>query len=56
MPFTTLSIPSLSQLSPAGVQAFQDVARHERVIRISSGSGRYSVSYVQMVDGFSVEP
>ncbi|EFF0784911.1 DUF1076 domain-containing protein [Escherichia albertii] len=56
MPFTTLSIPSISQLSPAGVQALQSVARHERVIRISSGSGRYSVSYVQMVDGFSVEP
>ncbi|EEC7537002.1 T3SS effector protein NleG8, partial [Escherichia coli] len=27
MPVTTLSIPSISQLSPAGVQSLQDAAR-----------------------------
>ncbi|EEQ7158420.1 DUF1076 domain-containing protein, partial [Escherichia coli O157] len=53
---TTLSIPSISQLSPAGVQSLQDAARLESGIRISIGSGQYSVHYVQLLDGFSVEP
>ncbi|EJS1790675.1 DUF1076 domain-containing protein, partial [Escherichia coli] len=52
----TLSIPSISQLSPAGVQSLQDAARLESGIRISIGSGQYSVHYVQLLDGFSVEP
>ncbi|EFF6899297.1 DUF1076 domain-containing protein [Escherichia coli] len=56
MPVTTLSIPSISQLSPAGVQSLQDAARLESGIRISTGSGQYSVHYVQLLDGFSVEP
>ncbi|HID0689535.1 TPA: DUF1076 domain-containing protein [Escherichia coli] len=56
MPVTTLSIPSISQLSPAGVQSLQDAARLEIGIRISIGSGQYSVHYVQLLDGFSVEP
>ncbi|EET7621117.1 DUF1076 domain-containing protein, partial [Escherichia coli] len=56
MPVTTLSIPSISQLSPAGVQSLQDAARLESGIRISIGSGQYSVHYVQLLDGFSVEP
>ncbi|MCM5040002.1 DUF1076 domain-containing protein, partial [Escherichia coli] len=51
-----LSIPSISQLSPAGVQSLQDAARLESGIRISIGSGQYSVHYVQLLDGFSVEP
>ncbi|HIB2397908.1 TPA: DUF1076 domain-containing protein [Escherichia coli] len=55
MPVTTLSIPSISQLSPAGVQSLQDAARLESGIRISIGSGQYSVHYVQLLDGFSVE-
>ncbi|EFQ3920707.1 DUF1076 domain-containing protein, partial [Escherichia coli] len=55
-PVTTLSIPSISQLSPAGVQSLQDAARLESGIRISIGSGQYSVHYVQLLDGFSVEP
>ncbi|EER8388738.1 DUF1076 domain-containing protein, partial [Escherichia coli] len=50
------SIPSISQLSPAGVQSLQDAARLESGIRISIGSGQYSVHYVQLLDGFSVEP
>ncbi|EEU2787249.1 DUF1076 domain-containing protein, partial [Escherichia coli] len=45
-----------SQLSPAGVQSLQDAARLESGIRISIGSGQYSVHYVQLLDGFSVEP
>ncbi|ENP2213205.1 DUF1076 domain-containing protein, partial [Escherichia coli] len=49
-------IPSISQLSPAGVQSLQDAARLESGIRISIGSGQYSVHYVQLLDGFSVEP
>ncbi|EEX1367946.1 DUF1076 domain-containing protein, partial [Escherichia coli] len=53
---TTLSIPSISQLSPARVQSLQDAARLESGIRISIGSGQYSVHYVQLLDGFSVEP
>ncbi|ENU4998765.1 DUF1076 domain-containing protein [Escherichia coli] len=56
MPVTTLSIPSISQLSPAEVQSLQDAARLESGIRISIGSGQYSVHYVQLLDGFSVEP
>ncbi|EFJ1801957.1 TPA: DUF1076 domain-containing protein [Escherichia albertii] len=56
MPVTALSIPSVSQLSPAGVQSLQDAARLESGIRISIGSGQYSVHYVQLLDGFSVEP
>ncbi|EPM8220221.1 T3SS effector NleG family protein, partial [Escherichia coli] len=56
MPVTTLSIPSISQLSPAGVQSLQDATRLESGIRISIGSGQYSVHYVQLLDGFSVEP
>ncbi|EOK4524704.1 DUF1076 domain-containing protein [Escherichia coli] len=56
MPVTTLSIPSIYQLSPAGVQSLQDAARLESGIRISIGSGQYSVHYVQLLDGFSVEP
>ncbi|EEW5346756.1 DUF1076 domain-containing protein, partial [Escherichia coli] len=44
------------QLSPAGVQSLQDAARLESGIRISIGSGQYSVHYVQLLDGFSVEP
>ncbi|BDV53247.1 DUF1076 domain-containing protein [Escherichia coli] len=56
MPVTTLSIPSISRLSPAGVQSLQDAARLESGIRISIGSGQYSVHYVQLLDGFSVEP
>lgn len=56
MPVTTLSIPSISQLSPARVQSLQDAARLESGIRISIGSGQYSVHYVQLLDGFSVEP
>ncbi|EEV0812093.1 DUF1076 domain-containing protein, partial [Escherichia coli] len=48
--------PSISQLSPAGVQSLQDAARLESGIRISIGSGQYSVHYVQLLDGFSVEP
>ncbi|EKQ9095780.1 DUF1076 domain-containing protein [Escherichia coli] len=56
MPVTTLNIPSISQLSPAGVQSLQDAARLESGIRISIGSGQYSVHYVQLLDGFSVEP
>ncbi|ENL5020188.1 DUF1076 domain-containing protein [Escherichia coli] len=56
MPVTTLSIPSISQLSPAGVQSLQDAARLESGIRISIGSGQYSVHHVQLLDGFSVEP
>ncbi|EIE1800558.1 DUF1076 domain-containing protein [Escherichia coli] len=56
MPVTTLSIPSISQLSPAGVQSLQNAARLESGIRISIGSGQYSVHYVQLLDGFSVEP
>ena len=56
MPVTALSIPSISQLSPAGVQSLQDAARLESGIRISIGSGQYSVHYVQLLDGFSVEP
>lgn len=56
MPVTTSSIPSISQLSPAGVQSLQDAARLESGIRISIGSGQYSVHYVQLLDGFSVEP
>ncbi|EMZ4118994.1 DUF1076 domain-containing protein [Escherichia coli] len=56
MPVTTLSTPSISQLSPAGVQSLQDAARLESGIRISIGSGQYSVHYVQLLDGFSVEP
>ena len=56
MPVTALSIPSVSQLSPAGVQSVQDAARLESGIRISIGSGQYSVHYVQLLDGFSVEP
>ncbi|EES0665556.1 DUF1076 domain-containing protein, partial [Escherichia coli] len=51
-----LSIPSISQLSPARVQSLQDAARLESGIRISIGSGQYSVHYVQLLDGFSVEP
>ncbi|EGI7132652.1 DUF1076 domain-containing protein, partial [Escherichia coli] len=47
---------SISQLSPAGVQSLQDAARLESGIRISIGSGQYSVHYVQLLDGFSVEP
>ncbi|EET0690516.1 T3SS effector protein NleG8, partial [Escherichia coli] len=43
MPVTTLSIPSISQLSPARVQSLQDAARLESGIRISIGSGQYSV-------------
>ncbi|EKF4239966.1 DUF1076 domain-containing protein, partial [Escherichia coli O157] len=43
-------------LSPAGVQSLQDAARLESGIRISIGSGQYSVHYVQLLDGFSVEP
>ncbi|EFO4020619.1 T3SS effector protein NleG8 [Escherichia coli] len=50
MPVTTLSIPSISQLSPAGVQSLQDAARLESGIRISIGSGQYSVHYVQLLD------
>ncbi|EPP2080856.1 DUF1076 domain-containing protein, partial [Escherichia coli] len=46
----------ISQLSPAGVQSLQDAARLESGIRISIGSGQYSVHYVQLLDGFSVEP
>ncbi|WP_077699130.1 DUF1076 domain-containing protein [Escherichia coli] len=46
----------MSQLSPAGVQSLQDAARLESGIRISIGSGQYSVHYVQLLDGFSVEP
>ncbi|HAZ2245181.1 TPA: DUF1076 domain-containing protein, partial [Escherichia coli O157] len=42
--------------SPAGVQSLQDAARLESGIRISIGSGQYSVHYVQLLDGFSVEP
>ncbi|EIO66339.1 T3SS secreted effector NleG-like protein [Escherichia coli TW11039] len=34
----------------------QDAARLESGIRISIGSGQYSVHYVQLLDGFSVEP
>ncbi|EPD0187453.1 TPA: DUF1076 domain-containing protein [Escherichia coli] len=49
-------MPSISQLSPAGVQSLQDAARLESGIRISIGSGQYSVHYVQLLDGFSVEP
>ncbi|EHW6831077.1 DUF1076 domain-containing protein, partial [Escherichia coli] len=41
---------------PAGVQSLQDAARLESGIRISIGSGQYSVHYVQLLDGFSVEP
>ncbi|ELW2284300.1 DUF1076 domain-containing protein, partial [Escherichia coli] len=40
----------------AGVQSLQDAARLESGIRISIGSGQYSVHYVQLLDGFSVEP
>ena len=50
MPVTALSIPSVSQLSPAGVQSLQDAARLESGIRISIGSGQYSVHYVQLLD------
>ncbi|EET0134289.1 DUF1076 domain-containing protein, partial [Escherichia coli] len=39
-----------------GVQSLQDAARLESGIRISIGSGQYSVHYVQLLDGFSVEP
>ncbi|HAX3257582.1 DUF1076 domain-containing protein [Escherichia albertii] len=56
MPVTTLSISSVSQLSPAGIQALQDAARREGEIIVSTGSGQYSISHVQMLDGFSVEP
>nr|WP_137651838.1 DUF1076 domain-containing protein [Escherichia albertii] len=56
MPFTTLSIPDVSQLSPAGIRALQDVARRESEIRISTGSGQYTISHVPMLDGFTVEP
>ncbi|MCZ9211265.1 DUF1076 domain-containing protein [Escherichia albertii] len=56
MPVTTLNIPSVSQLSPAGIQALQDAARSEGEIRVSTGRGQYSISHVQMLDGFSVEP
>ncbi|ENL7374567.1 DUF1076 domain-containing protein [Escherichia coli] len=56
MPFTTLNIPSISQLSPAGIQALQDAARSEGEIRVSTGRGQYSISHIQMLDGFSVEP
>ncbi|WP_149004095.1 DUF1076 domain-containing protein, partial [Escherichia coli] len=38
------------------VQSLQDAARLESGIRISIGSGQYSVHYVQLLDGFSVEP
>ncbi|EFF0019372.1 DUF1076 domain-containing protein, partial [Escherichia coli] len=37
-------------------QSLQDAARLESGIRISIGSGQYSVHYVQLLDGFSVEP
>ncbi|ELC4390354.1 DUF1076 domain-containing protein [Escherichia coli] len=56
MRFLCLLPPSISQLSPAGVQSLQDAARLESGIRISIGSGQYSVHYVQLLDGFSVEP
>ncbi|ENP9367152.1 DUF1076 domain-containing protein [Escherichia albertii] len=56
MPFTTLSVPDISQLSPAGIRALQDVARRESEIRISTGSGQYTISHVPMLDGFTVEP
>lgn len=52
MPFTTLNIPSISQLSPAGIQALQDAARREGEIIVSSGGGQYSIAHVQMLDGF----
>ncbi|HFO5518882.1 TPA: hypothetical protein ACHKAQ_005035, partial [Escherichia coli] len=51
MPFTTLNIPSISQLSPAGIQALQDAARSEGEIRVSTGRGQYSISHIQMLDG-----
>lgn len=56
MPFTTLNIPRVYLLSSARVQDLQDVVRREGEIRVSIGGGRYSVSYLQMMDGFSVEP
>ncbi|EAB1451462.1 DUF1076 domain-containing protein [Escherichia albertii] len=56
MPFTTLSVPDISQLSPAGIRALQDVARRESEIRISTGSRQYTISHVPMLDGFTVEP
>lgn len=56
MPFTTLSVPDISQLFPAGIRALQDVARRESEIRISTGSGQYTISHVPMLDGFTVEP
>ncbi|EGM8836032.1 T3SS effector NleG family protein (plasmid) [Escherichia albertii] len=56
MPITTLNISSLSQLSPTGIQALQDAARSQRVIQISTLSGRYSISHIHMLDAFTVDP
>ncbi|WP_262408152.1 hypothetical protein [Escherichia albertii] len=56
MPFTTLNIPSISQLSPAEIQSLQEAARRENEIVISSSGWQYSISYVHVLGGFSVEP
>ncbi|HHZ8410264.1 T3SS effector NleG family protein [Escherichia albertii] len=55
MPVTTLRIPSVSQLSPAGIRALQNAARRESEIGVSTGSRLYAISHVQMLDGFTVE-
>ncbi|HBB6596786.1 TPA: DUF1076 domain-containing protein [Escherichia coli] len=55
MPVTTLRIPSVSQLSPAGIRALQNAARRESEIVVSTGSRLYAISHVQMLNGFTVE-
>ncbi|MCZ8856431.1 T3SS effector NleG family protein [Escherichia albertii] len=56
MPITTFNISSISQLSPAGIQVLQNAARQSGEISVSVGSREYSISHVQVLDGFSVEP
>ena len=55
MPVTTLRIPSVSQLSPAGIRALPNAARRESEIVVSTGSRLYAISHVQMLNGFTVE-
>ncbi|MCQ8931120.1 DUF1076 domain-containing protein [Escherichia albertii] len=56
MPIMTFSIPNMSQLSPENIQVLQDAARQSGEINMSVGSRQYSITHVQSLDGFTVEP
>ncbi len=55
MSVTTLNLSRISKLSSTAVQSLQDIVRREYKVNLSAWGRLYSIHYVKMLDGFSVE-